>query len=213
MSSAPEDRAKRSRRSGDELRRNLLVAGRELFAEMGYPGASTKEISLRAGVTEVSLFRHFDNKEGLFERAVLEPFEQFITEFSGRSARPWADASLEQVVREYIELLLGYIQENEVLIRALLNARAHLPNLAGRLERLLDALQQLAADAMVEFGLSANNIEISTRLTLGMILASVVHVDVLFPQGERPSHDQMVDALCDYLLNGMGLRHAGDSQT
>jgi AcrR family transcriptional regulator len=52
----------------------LLQAAAECFAEGGFHGATTKEISARAGCTEGSLFRLFGSKEKLFEAAVLHVF-------------------------------------------------------------------------------------------------------------------------------------------
>ena len=45
----------------------LLKATLKLISEKGYLGATTREISQEAGVTELTLFRHFGSKERLFE--------------------------------------------------------------------------------------------------------------------------------------------------
>jgi AcrR family transcriptional regulator len=44
----------------------ILQAAGKLFARQGYHGTSTREISRLAGVSENTLFRHFENKEELF---------------------------------------------------------------------------------------------------------------------------------------------------
>lgn len=46
----------------------LLQAALALISEKGYRGAGTREIARRAGVCELTLFRHFGTKERLFER-------------------------------------------------------------------------------------------------------------------------------------------------
>lgn len=48
-------------------REKILEAGLKLFSEKGYLGATTKEIAQKAGVAELTLFRHFSSKENLFE--------------------------------------------------------------------------------------------------------------------------------------------------
>jgi AcrR family transcriptional regulator len=53
----------------------LLEAAMESFAAAGFHGSTTKEISVRAGCTEGSLFRLFGSKEKLFEAAILRAFE------------------------------------------------------------------------------------------------------------------------------------------
>lgn len=46
-----------------------MAAVIDLVAEFGYNGVSTKEIAARAGVNEVTLFRHFGSKLNLLEKA------------------------------------------------------------------------------------------------------------------------------------------------
>ncbi len=48
----------------------LIEATLLLVSEKGYLGTSTKEIAQKAGVTEVTLFRHFGSKEKLFEEVL-----------------------------------------------------------------------------------------------------------------------------------------------
>lgn len=44
----------------------IAAAGLKFFSEKGYLGATTREIAKLAGVSEVTLFRHFSNKQNLF---------------------------------------------------------------------------------------------------------------------------------------------------
>jgi AcrR family transcriptional regulator len=50
-----------------ETKEKLLKATLKLISEKGYLGATTREIAQEAGVTELTLFRHFGSKEKLFE--------------------------------------------------------------------------------------------------------------------------------------------------
>jgi len=54
-------------------REKILDAGEKLFSSKGYLGATTKEIANKAGVAELTLFRHFSTKELLFGE-VLQHF-------------------------------------------------------------------------------------------------------------------------------------------
>lgn len=53
-----------------DTREKILHAGLSLFSEKGYLGATTKEIAKRAGVAELTLFRHFSTKDKLFEEII-----------------------------------------------------------------------------------------------------------------------------------------------
>ncbi|MGG3889416.1 TetR/AcrR family transcriptional regulator [Metabacillus fastidiosus] len=49
----------------------IIKAFIELFRDHGYKGATTRAVAERAGVNEVTIFRHFGNKKGLMD-AVLQ---------------------------------------------------------------------------------------------------------------------------------------------
>ncbi len=50
-----------------DTKQRLLESTLELISKKGYLGATTREIARGAGVTELTLFRHFGTKERLFE--------------------------------------------------------------------------------------------------------------------------------------------------
>lgn len=49
---------------------SILEASRKLFALKGFKAVTTREIAKEAGANEVTIFRHFKNKDILFERMV-----------------------------------------------------------------------------------------------------------------------------------------------
>ncbi len=53
-----------------DTRKKLLDAGLKLISKKGYLGATTKDISKKAGVAELTLFRHFSSKELLFKEII-----------------------------------------------------------------------------------------------------------------------------------------------
>lgn len=98
----------------DLSRRQLLQAGLELLAEKGYKGATTRAIAERAGLTEVTLFRHFGSKEALLKEAIQRfapPYEQMIPNYSGD-----LQADLSQLLQNYMQL----VQNNGQLLFRLL---------------------------------------------------------------------------------------------
>lgn len=48
----------------------IIKAFIELFRDYGYKGTTTRAIAERAGVNELTIFRHFGNKKGLMEAAL-----------------------------------------------------------------------------------------------------------------------------------------------
>jgi AcrR family transcriptional regulator len=72
--SSSGDNATRERRPHDAQasRAALLEAAREVFKELGFERATTREIGQRAGVDPALIARYFESKEGLFLAAIGE---------------------------------------------------------------------------------------------------------------------------------------------
>lgn len=68
----PRPRAEPRRKLTARGRRSqILAAAMDLFAERGFHGTRTRDLALRAGVSEALLFRHFPTKEAIV-RAILD---------------------------------------------------------------------------------------------------------------------------------------------
>lgn len=66
-----DNRGQGSKMSKEMTREGILQAALELFSDRGYSGVSTRNIADRAGVSEMTLFRHFETKRDIF-KSVLE---------------------------------------------------------------------------------------------------------------------------------------------
>jgi AcrR family transcriptional regulator len=72
----------------DQTRNRIIEAASKLFSEKGYAGSTTRAIAEKAGVNEVTLFRHFGSKENL-AREIMNQFgglaiaENFESHLSG----------------------------------------------------------------------------------------------------------------------------------
>lgn len=110
----------------DPTKAALLRAGLELLAERGYKGATTREIARRAGVAEVTLFRHYKSKGELLREAVgriSPPVEQVIPEQTD---------VLETALLYLIRGVYGLIEANQGFIIRLLPELMRHPELRGK---------------------------------------------------------------------------------
>jgi len=98
----------------------IIEAAVELVNEKGYKGATTKELAARAGVNEVTLFRHYGNKKGILEAVIrkygsMEPLENTF-----EAKVIWdVEKDLKMLVREY-QLLLE--QKKTIILLSLKEA-------------------------------------------------------------------------------------------
>ncbi len=87
-------------------RDRILEAALRLFSQKGYLGATTKEIAMEAGIAEVTLFRHFQSKEDLFENVIttysfLPTLKDLLPEVEGML---YEDA-LRVIAKRFLETL------------------------------------------------------------------------------------------------------------
>lgn len=173
------------RRSYDEVHRLLVDAAAELFAEKGFTGTTTKEIGVRAGVSEVMLFRHFGSKARLFSEASLQPFNDFLARFAADWGAHVDEQSLDEpYLREFVAGLYDLSRERRTLIIDLLAALEYEPGLldAGG-EPLLRALTDVAEvgqKAMARRGVDDVDSAMTARAIITMVVATAVFGPVLF---------------------------------
>ncbi|MBN2443386.1 MAG: helix-turn-helix transcriptional regulator, partial [Spirochaetales bacterium] len=58
--------------SKETTRQNILETALQLFSTKGYSSITTKEIAKKAGISEMTVFRHFDTKRSIFTSVIQE---------------------------------------------------------------------------------------------------------------------------------------------
>lgn len=112
-----------------ERRDGILRAGMEVFFEYGYVGASVDEVVRRAGGSKRTVYKYFDNKEGLFAAIVANLLEQMtqplqpeITDEQGLYD------TLENLGKHYLRVLLQ--DESLAIFRTVVSEGVKFPELA-----------------------------------------------------------------------------------
>lgn len=191
------------RRSAAEVRELLISAAQETFASEGYSGATTRDIAVRAGVSDVLIYRHFGSKRGLFEKAVLEPINAFMSDF----VRLWSEHEvgsepMEVLCRRYVTGLYPLLRKNRGLILALISADSFEDEVGegGRRSRfsgLLDPIVDVVSAENRERGFSDTDDELTVRVAFSMILGVVLLEDQVFSR--KPSSTRLLREMERYI--------------
>jgi AcrR family transcriptional regulator len=167
---------RRPRRSSAEVRSRILSAAAALFAERGYGDATTREIARRAEVAEQVIFRIYPTKQALFDAAVVEPFDQFLSEYTARwLAAPTPGGNPEEVLQQFVEELHDLVRENRQLVAAL----AASGSLTARTQPALAKLEKMGTVIAETHGLLFDA-ELSVRIAAVMVVAVTMLEDQLF---------------------------------
>jgi AcrR family transcriptional regulator len=199
-----------TRRRPAELRRALLVAGAELFAEQGYDATTYRQIAHRADASPSVLFRHFGSKGNLLVEAVIEPFATFFTDFSAEWEGPDRPGHERYaLIREFVGALYRVIRERRTVVRAMLSAMQSVEgdDLMREVgQRLASALDQLTgvAEGYARLGpFEPSESSIVVRATIGMVLL-VGSMDSWLVAGDAPRPDDalIIDVMADLVVRG-----------
>ena len=99
----------------------ILNTALKVFSENGYHAASTRIIASKAGVNEVTLFRIFKNKLGLF-REVLNLVSEISHNLStGIDKELGPEESIRFVMESLLTAFEGHPREYRILVHALLD--------------------------------------------------------------------------------------------
>ena len=85
----------------------ILEAAKRLFVGQGFTGVSMDQIAAEAGVSKLTVYSHFGDKEALFAAAVQSHFDQQLPEslFAAADAAPLRDGLL-QIARAFFAMIM-----------------------------------------------------------------------------------------------------------
>lgn len=85
MAHATRSTTRATRPSADATRDRILTAALDLFSQLSFDGATTREIAARAGVTQPLLNYHFSSKDELWFAAVDRVFAELNEALTARA--------------------------------------------------------------------------------------------------------------------------------
>jgi len=182
----------------------LVDAARTQFAARGYGTATTRDIAKAADVSETLLFRYFGSKAGLFDHVVFTPFDDIARQFLTPSSQPGAHPP----AREIIAAFLSFLEQNRDVVLTLAargtddTADEHSLHRQWQMQRHYAQGAALVRDRYKKTGETpAVPPDLAARLGFGMVLATSLFGDWLFPEG-MPPRDGLAQAI-DLLLTNI----------
>jgi TetR/AcrR family transcriptional regulator len=189
------------RLNANDRRSQILAAALDVFAELGFHGARTRDLAERAGVSEALLFRHFPTKEDLI-RAILESvgFEERIALMEDRFSK----LAPREALCRLAEYHLTALRDDPRVFRVVFFGVLEVPDLAGEfyrkfLSRLLALETGLFEKAFAERGAkrAARDAAIAARSFHGSLIfyqvtGAVVRIEPL-PQDPKSRAEAIVN--------------------
>jgi len=189
---------------------SILNAAKDLFAQKGFSNISTKQIANKAGVNEVTLFRHFKTKAGLYE-AVFEHFGStsgLYTSFEKNCNDP-----PEEVLLSFGMSLHDFFCRNEPLVRMEIKEQSFLKGKPLPVINIANRNKQIIAEYLCRTYVISEEDAISHAVTFlcslwGIFLAN--HVFQAF--SPMPDSSGCVEEAIKSMTDHLTKRHSGGLQ-
>lgn len=190
----------------------LRQAAWELFTQRGYEATTTGLIAQRAGVSEMTLFRHFASKE---ELVTVDPFDPAMAEaVRHRPHGEPAMRALAEGVREAWEQVRraeGSEGATTHLLRERLGLIARTPSLRGAVERSSEATIGALAQALEDRGEEGAQARVAASALVAGLSTALLEWAQSEHGGGAVSQEMSVtslDAAIGAALDVLGVRHA-----
>ncbi len=168
----------------------LQEVAMQLFMTQGYAATGTAQIAQRAGVSEMTLFRHFPSKEALL---LEDPFDAVIADEVRQ--RP-AHESPMRALTEAVRTTWHSIDADSVnALRASLLLIAQTPNLQGAIERNTNETRAALTEALIERGVPAEVAGVATAAVIAGLSAALL----TWANSEQADLGQVIDDALDLL--------------
>ena len=115
----------------DQRRRQLLELGAELFATHSFGELSMARIAREAGISKALLYHYFPSKQDFFV-ATLQQGAQEIA----RRTQPDPDLPPMEALAGSLDAFLGWIEENELAYRKLMESVGSVPEVQALLDEI-----------------------------------------------------------------------------
>jgi AcrR family transcriptional regulator len=186
-------------------KQRLLEATLKLVSEKGYLGSTTREIAHEAGVTELTLFRHFGTKEKLFEELLnnhtfLPKLKELLPELDG--------LAYEEGLRLIATRFLLSLKERKSMVKIMYSEVTIYPDKIKALyNKFVDDLRSTLATyfrSLQKKGVLRQVApELAARVFLGMLFAYFRSEEIMRPGGmKKKAMEQQVQELIDIFVRG-----------
>ena len=176
-----------------QTREALIRAALELFDERGYDATTAAAIAERAGVTEMTFFRHFPSKSSLL---VDDPYDPLIAE-AIRHQPP----QLTPIAAAIGAIAAGWKAvwpPHSAEVRDRLRIVSRTPSLRGAIATSNAATEAAISGALVARGVSVLEARIAAAATMGALTAALLD----WAEGDDPDLGSAIDAALRVLSGG-----------
>ncbi|SEE22448.1 TetR/AcrR family transcriptional regulator [Ruania alba] len=151
-------------------RARLAACALELFEQHGYDATTTAQVAAAAGVSEMTLFRHFPAKERL---VADDPYDPAIAE--AVAAQPTSLPPLARATAGVRTAWAALPEPDTEELRRRVRIAAHTPSLTAALYANTRATEEAITEALVSGDVPRERARIAAAATLAALTTALLH--------------------------------------
>lgn len=187
---------------GEETRLSLLSAGRRVFAQRGFDGASVREITREAGANLGAVTYHFGSKRAFYVQVVTEAFTPLVDRVEQAARR---DGTPSARLTRVVEILFDFLGANPDLPRLLLQeisaGKKPPPELVTLIQKNLRNISSILADGWRDGSLRQGHPVLSALSVISQPIYMSVMAPLLKDVGGLDLTDPEVRTLATHHVN------------
>ena len=205
-----------TRLSCDERKEAILEAVKAVFARKGFDGTTTRDLAQAAGVSEALIFKHFPDKESLFEAMVGSCAAKALNDPSAREvmALEPSTSALVLLTHFLVTRMIGGSSEDDTISRlmawsllkdgdfARVKVKSFADHLLPKLEQCIKAAQK--AGDLADIPVRSDLRIWFTHHIAGMI--NVYRMPESKPLDYKASKSELAEQVTWFALLGMGMK-------
>ena len=169
----------------ERTRASLVRAALELFDERGYDSTTASAIAERAGVTEMTFFRHFPSKDSVL---IADPYDPLIAE--AITHQPAELSPLAAAMGAIADGWKAVPSPANSEVRERLRIVARTPSLRGAIARNNARTEEAIAGALTDRGTPKTEARIAAAATMAALSAALLD----WADGDDPDLGTAIDA-------------------
>lgn len=187
-----------------QLKREQILHGAlQVFLRDGYEGTSMDRVAAAAGVSKITIYKHFQDKEGVFTALIEQVTTQrFQTVFGDLCVEADPAIALRQLAQKLLDML-AIDEEYIAFLRLIIGESGRFPELA---QLFVQALPQKVWALLSDYfaahpDLHTDYPEATARIFMGSLISYVLTQKLLHGQAIAPiSQATMIDCLVDTIV-------------
>jgi AcrR family transcriptional regulator len=185
----------------------ILAGALQVFTTQGYAAASMDRIASAAGVSKPTLYRYFQDKEGLFIALIQELMQdktQIVLNLQNKpNLAPPPDKVLHQIATFFLEDF-SHNQQLMTLMRLLIGESERFPQLAQTFVREIEKpiIEALSSYLASHPQLKLPDPMVAARIFVGSLVHYLIVQNIMHGRDILPlEHDRLVDGLIQMITD------------